>query len=264
METADVFITPPKDGWDSEEDSGNEGEEGNSKTGTIRSGEIIHEEEDNIPLSELQEKVNNKNVINRAWEKSIDLPQSFASFVSPKQPQNIPSDPVADDKVRSLFDLLNSYRYLKFAEFSEQLSTDESRVPYFGRHFTKHLIRYGSKIWSLCEPFGYLMQLEPYQIQAYLQLYGTSAVGGGKPKTPKEIDNNVPDAVRYDLICILFESSLTMPRPRRPNLSRQSRNARRIRNIANERTEEEQEIAREERRVSMARLRASQSQEQVE
>ncbi|KAF2879277.1 hypothetical protein ILUMI_26895 [Ignelater luminosus] len=41
-----------------------------------------------------------------------------------------------------------------------------------------------------------------------------------------------------------------MPRPRRSNLSRQSRNARRIRNIANERTEEEQEIAREERLVT--------------
>lgn len=55
-----------------------------------------------------------------------------------------------------------------------------------------------------------------------------------------------------------------MPRPRRSNLSRQTRNARRIRNTANERTAEEQEIAREQRRVSMARLRASQSQEQSE
>lgn len=55
-----------------------------------------------------------------------------------------------------------------------------------------------------------------------------------------------------------------MPRPRRSNLSRQSRNARRIQNTANERTEEEQEIAREQRRNSMARLRASQSREQSE
>ena len=55
-----------------------------------------------------------------------------------------------------------------------------------------------------------------------------------------------------------------MPRPRRSNLSRQSRNARGIRNIMNEMTEEAQGIAREERRVSMARLRASQSQEQSE
>ncbi|XP_055904231.1 uncharacterized protein LOC129940030 [Eupeodes corollae] len=55
-----------------------------------------------------------------------------------------------------------------------------------------------------------------------------------------------------------------MPRPRRSNLSRQSRNARRIQNTANERTEEEQEIAREQRRDSMTRLRASQSREQSE
>lgn len=55
-----------------------------------------------------------------------------------------------------------------------------------------------------------------------------------------------------------------MPRPRRSNLSQRSRNAIRLRNIANQSTEEEREIAREERRVSMARLRASQTQEQRE
>lgn len=55
-----------------------------------------------------------------------------------------------------------------------------------------------------------------------------------------------------------------MPRPRRSNLSRQSRNARVIRNISYESTEEEQEIAREERCLCMARLRASHSQEQRE
>jgi len=54
----------------------------------------------------------------------------------------------------------------------------------------------------------------------------------------------------------------TVPRSRRTNRSRQIRNATRIQNIADLRTEEEQEIAREERRVSMARLCASQSQEQ--
>ncbi|KAG8256314.1 hypothetical protein J6590_070924 [Homalodisca vitripennis] len=55
-----------------------------------------------------------------------------------------------------------------------------------------------------------------------------------------------------------------MPRPRRPNLSQQSRNARRLRNVVNNSTEEEREIGRQERRVGMARLRASQSQEQRE
>lgn len=52
-----------------------------------------------------------------------------------------------------------------------------------------------------------------------------------------------------------------MPRPKRTNLTRTSRNATRIRCILTERTQQEKEIAREERRVSMGRLRASQSQE---
>jgi hypothetical protein len=55
-----------------------------------------------------------------------------------------------------------------------------------------------------------------------------------------------------------------MPRARRSNLSQRSRNANRHRNIANQLTADEPEIAREERRVSMARLRASQRQEQRE
>lgn len=55
-----------------------------------------------------------------------------------------------------------------------------------------------------------------------------------------------------------------MPRPRRSNLSQQSRNAIRLRNISNQSTEEEREIAREQRRGTMARHRASQIQEQRE
>lgn len=44
---------------------------------------------------------------------------------------------------------------------------------------------------------------------------------------------------------------ITMPRPRRSNLSQRSRNAIRQRNIASQLSDEEREIAREERRVSM-------------
>lgn len=53
-----------------------------------------------------------------------------------------------------------------------------------------------------------------------------------------------------------------MPRARRSNLSHRTRNASRVRNIANQLNTDEQEIAREQRRVSMARLRASQTQEE--
>lgn len=52
-----------------------------------------------------------------------------------------------------------------------------------------------------------------------------------------------------------------MPRARRSNLSHRTRNASNVRNIANQLNTDDQEIAREQRRVSMARLRASQTQE---
>lgn len=57
---------------------------------------------------------------------------------------------------------------------------------------------------------------------------------------------------------------LRMSRFRRSNLSQQSRNAIRFRNIVNHSTEEEREIARDDRRFSMARLRAFRTQEQKE
>lgn len=53
-----------------------------------------------------------------------------------------------------------------------------------------------------------------------------------------------------------------MPRARRSNLSPRSRNAIRLRNIATQSTADEQQRARENRRVSTARHRASQTQEQ--
>ncbi|CAH2093091.1 unnamed protein product [Euphydryas editha] len=59
-----------------------------------------------------------------------------------------------------------------------------------------------------------------------------------------------------------------MPRPRRSNLSQRSRNVIRQRNMASQLSDEEREIGREERRVSMGRrralIRASQTQEERE
>ncbi|CAG5038712.1 unnamed protein product [Parnassius apollo] len=59
-----------------------------------------------------------------------------------------------------------------------------------------------------------------------------------------------------------------MPRPRRSNLSQRSRTAINQRNIASQLSDEERDIAREERRVSMERrralIRATQTQEERE
>ncbi|VEN42899.1 unnamed protein product, partial [Callosobruchus maculatus] len=70
-------------------------------------------------------------------------------------------------KVRPLFDKFNKI-FLEYAPLEERLSLDESMVPYFGRHGAKQFIkgkpiRYGYKVWSLCNPAGYLIQFHPYQ-----------------------------------------------------------------------------------------------------
>lgn len=63
--------------------------------------------------------------------------------------------------------MLNEH-FLAYATLSEKFIIDESMVPYFGRHGTKQFvkgkpIRYGCKIWSLCDSLGYLLQFETYQ-----------------------------------------------------------------------------------------------------
>ena len=55
--------------------------------------------------------------------------------------------------------------------------TDESLVPYYGRHGLKQhihgkLIRFGYKIWCFCATEGYLIQAKPYQEVATKQKFG--------------------------------------------------------------------------------------------
>ena len=63
----------------------------------------------------------------------------------------------------------------KFGEFHEDLSIDESIVPYFGRHSAKmfirgKLIRFGYKLWSLCGSDAY-----PYHLQVHKAKEATSS-----------------------------------------------------------------------------------------
>ena len=69
-------------------------------------------------------------------------------------------------KVKPLYDLLNSVM-IKFGILHENLSIDESMVPYFGRHSFKQFIRskpirFEYKLWALCSSSGL-----PYRIEIY-------------------------------------------------------------------------------------------------
>lgn len=69
-------------------------------------------------------------------------------------------------KVRLLYTMLNE-RCLLFAPKEQNLSVDETMVPYFGRHSAKQFIRskpvrFGYKLWSLATASGYVIHFEPY------------------------------------------------------------------------------------------------------
>ena len=72
-------------------------------------------------------------------------------------------------KVRPLLSHMNE-KFLTYfrAVQTQNLSIDESMVPYYGRHSCKQFIRgkpirFGYKVWMLSTSLGYLVKFEPYQ-----------------------------------------------------------------------------------------------------
>ena len=75
-----------------------------------------------------------------------------------------------DNKFTKMLPLLTMLieRFLQYAILDERLCVDESMIPYFGRHGAKQFlrgkpIRFGNKMWCLCDCLGYLIQCDPYQ-----------------------------------------------------------------------------------------------------
>ena len=78
---------------------------------------------------------------------------------------NLPQDDKLA-KIHPLVDRLNE-KFLENFPTCQNLSIDESMIPYFGRHGAKQFIRgkpirFGYKMWCLCTPLGYLVQTIPY------------------------------------------------------------------------------------------------------
>ena len=70
-------------------------------------------------------------------------------------------------KMRPLLTMLNE-RFLQYAILDEKLCVDESMILYFGRHGANQFsrgkpLRFGYKVWCLCNCLEYLIQCEPYQ-----------------------------------------------------------------------------------------------------
>lgn len=70
-------------------------------------------------------------------------------------------------KVRNFMSMINE-RCLLFFPTRQNLSIDESMIPYYGRHSSKQRmqgkpIRVGYKMWVMSTPEGYVVQFDPYQ-----------------------------------------------------------------------------------------------------
>ena len=116
------------------------------------------------------------------WSKSPDLECSIAastmsrtrfqhikSYLHAADNQNLAETKMA--KVEPLYQLLNE-KFQRYGIFHENLSIDESMVPYFGRHLCKQFIpgkpiRFGYKIWMLASNTGLLYRVAVYQGREY-------------------------------------------------------------------------------------------------
>ena len=111
------------------------------------------------------------------WSKSPDLEclivasamsrtrfQHIKSYLHAADNQNLSETKMA--KIEPLYQILNE-KFQRYGIFHENLSIDESMVPYFGRHSCKQFIRrkpirFGYKIWMLASNTG-----RPYRVAIY-------------------------------------------------------------------------------------------------
>ncbi|XP_054724350.1 piggyBac transposable element-derived protein 3-like [Uloborus diversus] len=112
-------------------------------------------------------------------------------------------------KLRPFFNLLNE-TFLRHMPDEQQLSIDESMVPYFGHHGCKQYIkgkpiRYGYKVWCLNTKLDYLIQFEPYRGAGTVS--NTSGIGMGGAVV-MDLISELPENKQYDLY---FDNLFTSP-----------------------------------------------------
>ena len=111
---------------------------------------------------------NSSNVFNEAMSDAMSRNriEELLSVLHVCDNENLTaSDKMA--KVRPFYAMINQ-KCLECFLNEEELSIDESMLPYYGRHSSKQRIvgkpvRMGYKMWVLASSIGYVVQFEPYQ-----------------------------------------------------------------------------------------------------
>ena len=118
-------------------------------------------------------------------------------------------------KLAKYFELLNKSYKQNFETFmSNNISIDETMIPYYGRQSCKQHIhgkplRFGYKLWSACTSDGYLIQFIPYQGAHGAKLKYQAEYGLGAAVV-LELLERLPENVSYKLYCDNFFTSLPL------------------------------------------------------
>lgn len=93
----------------------------------------------------------------------------------------------------------------------ENLSIDESMIPYYGRHSSKQFIRgkpirFGFKLWCVNTRLGYLINCYPYQGAGAITHPHLGLGGSGVVKMQESLPPDLP----FKLYCDNFFTSLKL------------------------------------------------------
>lgn len=129
------------------------------------------------------------------WSDNMDSPQILSNSMRLKRFEKILANIHLNDntqfqaidrlyKLRPLITHLNE-AFLKHGGLDENLSIDESMIPYYGKHFAKQYIRgkpirFGFKNWALNSSEGYLYQFDIYMGKNSESTSQGFGVGGDK------------------------------------------------------------------------------------
>ncbi|XP_030747084.1 piggyBac transposable element-derived protein 2-like [Sitophilus oryzae] len=111
------------------------------------------------------------------WSQRIDVPRILSDAIRLHRFENILTNFHLNDndaidkndrlyKLRPLLNHLNE-SFKTHGSLEENLSIDESMIPYYGKHYAKQYIkgkpiRFGFKNWALCASSGYMISFDVY------------------------------------------------------------------------------------------------------
>lgn len=155
------------------------------------------------------------------WSREKDSPEILSEAIRCNRFEDIIhhihfNDNQQNDGTKRLYKLspLLDHLQKKFMELNaldEHLSIDESKIPYYGRHFAKQYIkgkpiRFGYKNWALCSSTGYMYAFDVYVGKSHDDSHSKELGAGGDVVMKLLGKANVPSNLGYK---VFFDNYFT-------------------------------------------------------